>query len=363
MGQLLEIFRTCLITWALCKTINNYETKWIFTVSKPFERNPVVLEIKPVDCQLGRTSSLGIHFMHFVQKFIKTAVWHSKHEHSFDTNCSVVLAGLTKGDKIVASDLLPQTIKNFEVHNNKGSAIRRGSSRFSRNRDHYHLASQLEQRAVKVAVFWDIKSCKSSETFHRIMLPLPSTLMMVATGFFEMSIYFIQTIQCHTLEDITIVTNSYPTCTHTVSNNLLVSKFLVLCSPRLLYYVQESPHWNLVYIQFNKFHMYFSTRNFNINLALCPVLLRFLPLQQKFICMSHLPCVLHVLAVAYLYLITWVMLDMDHALHSFSIFPIIASLSYKYSHQLSVLNTPNVRSLAERPSLYTNKKQEHTYSI
>ena len=182
MGQLLEIFRTCHITWALCKTINNYETKWIFTVSNSFERNPVVLEIKSVDCQVGRTSSLGIHFMYFVQKFIKTAVWHPKHAHSFDTNYSVVLAGLTKGDKIVASDLLPQTIKNFEVHNNKGSAIRRG-----RNRDHYHLASQLEQGAVKVAVFQDMKSCKSSETFHRIMLPLPSTLMMVATGFFEMS--------------------------------------------------------------------------------------------------------------------------------------------------------------------------------
>jgi hypothetical protein len=37
--------------------------------------------------------------------------------HPFVSNCFVVFTGLTKGEKIVASDPFPQTIKNFEVHN------------------------------------------------------------------------------------------------------------------------------------------------------------------------------------------------------------------------------------------------------
>jgi hypothetical protein len=52
-----------------------------------------------------------------LQKCTKTTVLHPKHAYSIDSNYSVVLAGLTKGEKIVASDPFPQTIKKFEVHN------------------------------------------------------------------------------------------------------------------------------------------------------------------------------------------------------------------------------------------------------
>jgi hypothetical protein len=55
--------------------------------------------------------------MHFLQKCIQTTALYPKRAYSIDSNCSVVLAGLTKGEKIVASDPFPQTIKKFEVHN------------------------------------------------------------------------------------------------------------------------------------------------------------------------------------------------------------------------------------------------------
>jgi len=58
-----------------------------------------------------------MHPLHFLQKCTKTTVLHPKHAYSIDSNCSVVLAGLTKGEKIVASDPFPQTIKKFEVDN------------------------------------------------------------------------------------------------------------------------------------------------------------------------------------------------------------------------------------------------------
>jgi len=58
-----------------------------------------------------------MHPLHFLQKCTKTTVLRPKHLYSIDSNCSVVLAGLTKGEKIVASDPFPHTIKKFEVHN------------------------------------------------------------------------------------------------------------------------------------------------------------------------------------------------------------------------------------------------------
>jgi hypothetical protein len=73
--------------------------------------------MKPVDSQIGRSSALCNHFMYILQKCTKTTVLHPKHAYSIDCYCSVVLAGLTKGEKIVASDPFPQTIKKFEVHN------------------------------------------------------------------------------------------------------------------------------------------------------------------------------------------------------------------------------------------------------
>jgi hypothetical protein len=58
-----------------------------------------------------------MHSLHFLQKCTKTTVLHPKHAYSIDSNCSVVLAGLTKGEKLVESDPFPQTIKKFEVLN------------------------------------------------------------------------------------------------------------------------------------------------------------------------------------------------------------------------------------------------------
>jgi hypothetical protein len=58
-----------------------------------------------------------MHSLHaFFAKFLETTVLHPKHAFSIYINCSVVLAGLTKGEKIVASDPFPQTVKKFEVH-------------------------------------------------------------------------------------------------------------------------------------------------------------------------------------------------------------------------------------------------------
>jgi len=48
-----------------------------------------------------------------------------------------VLAGLTKGEKIVASDPFPQTIKKFEVHN----AIRLSCMKRWYHKGHYLLKS------------------------------------------------------------------------------------------------------------------------------------------------------------------------------------------------------------------------------
>jgi hypothetical protein len=106
-------------------------------VSNSFERHRVVLEMKLVDRQMGRISAVCTHFIFFLPKCTKTTVLHPKHAHSIDSNCSVVLAGLTKGEKIVASDPLPQTIEKFEVHN----AIRRSQMKRWYHKGHYLLKS------------------------------------------------------------------------------------------------------------------------------------------------------------------------------------------------------------------------------
>jgi len=70
---------------------------------------------------MGRASVVCTHFIFC--KNVPKQLFYTQNTHiplieySTDSNCSVVFAGLTRGEKIVASDPFPQTIKKFEVHN------------------------------------------------------------------------------------------------------------------------------------------------------------------------------------------------------------------------------------------------------
>jgi len=172
--------------------------------------------------EAGRLSDEDIccmHSLHFLQKCTKTTVLHPKHAYSIDSNCSVVLAGLTKGEKIVASDPFPQTIKKFEVLNAISlSCMKRqyhkGHSFWKVNKNNMDPWKLLSSEMCCLVLMWKFTDI-SEDNAASVIYPDDGGNRVL---------WFHQAIRCHASEYITTVTNSYSIW---MGKILLIKKFFV----------------------------------------------------------------------------------------------------------------------------------------